>query len=326
MSTKYLEKDLVSLFQIIQKANGSLFDNFNVQLTNCLTISRLAADIFLKKFNKDYISKIPYINDMTVFNDIHKAYFGGITEVYIPKGTNLFYYDVNSLYPYASYGKMPGLKTEYVDYLNKPIMLDESLFGFFYCNIRTSNGYLGLLPYRNKNRVIYPVGNWSGWYFSEELKFAQENGYKINVIKGYSFNRESDVFKEYVNRIYKIKSNPINKTQKSIAKSLLNNLLGRFGISLDKSVTEIVDEKRFGDISSMHKIDSYKIISKNNILVTYVPKLDDGIIKSHKLDITKLLIKYKDNEVQSLDVCSIAISAAVTAYGRIHMSKVRYII
>ena len=44
-------------------------------------------------------------------------FFGGITEVYIPIGEHLKYYDVNSLYPYASYGDMPGLKAKYVDYL-----------------------------------------------------------------------------------------------------------------------------------------------------------------------------------------------------------------
>lgn len=113
-SIKYLNKDLSSLYEIIQKASASLHENFNIQITNCLTISRLAADIFLKKYNNNNkISKVPYINNMTVFNDIHKAYFGGITEVYIPRGTNLKVYDVNPLYPYASYGIMPGLNSEY---------------------------------------------------------------------------------------------------------------------------------------------------------------------------------------------------------------------
>lgn len=48
------------------------------------------------------------------------------------------------------------------------------------------------------------------------------------------------MFKKYIDHIYNIKANPANNTQKSIAKSLLNNLLGRFGIRLDKSVTKIV--------------------------------------------------------------------------------------
>lgn len=80
------------------------------------------------------------------------------------------------------------------------------------------------------------MGKWEGWYFSEELKFAKENGYKINVLEGYTFSREVDTFKDYINNIYRKKANAVNKTQKVIAKSLLNNLLGRFGINLEKPV------------------------------------------------------------------------------------------
>lgn len=70
-----------------------------------------------------------------------------------------------------------------IDYFNKPIELHDSLFGFFYCRVTSYDGYLGLLPYRMKDRVI--LGVWEGWYFSEELKFARDNGYKIEVFKGY---------------------------------------------------------------------------------------------------------------------------------------------
>lgn len=44
-------------------------------------------------------------------------------------------------------------------------------------------------------------------------------------------------------------------------------------------------------------------------------------IESHGLDFIKIVNKYKDHEVQILNVTSIAISAARTAYGRIHISR-----
>jgi hypothetical protein len=37
----------------------------------------------------------------------------------------------------------------------------------------------------------------------------------------------------------------------------------------------------------------------------------------------KILNKYKDYEVQTLNVCSIVISAAITAYAIIYMSKIK---
>ena len=46
---------------------------------------------------------------LTSYNDIKQAYFGGNTEVYKPRGKYLYYYDVNSLYPYVALQDMPGL-------------------------------------------------------------------------------------------------------------------------------------------------------------------------------------------------------------------------
>ena len=73
----------------------------------------------------------------------------------------------------------------------------------------------------------------------------------------------------------------------------------------------------------MYKIMSYKNISNDKILVSYIPKLDYNIIRDHKLDFIKIVDKFKDNEVQGLNVTSIPMSAAVTAYGRIHMNKLK---
>lgn len=67
-----------------------------------------------------------------------------------------------------------------------------------------------------------PNGEWSGWYFSEELKFAWENGYKIFVDKGYHFDKQDKVLDDYVNNLYKIKkkttkkSNPLFQNLKGI--------------------------------------------------------------------------------------------------------------
>lgn len=182
---------------------------------------------------------------------------------------------------------------------------------------------MGLLPVRYNLGIVFPLGSWEGWYFSEELKFAKENGYIIKVIKGYKFNKVKDVFFNYVNNIYNIKSNPKNKTQKTIAKSLLNNLLGKFGINMDKAITRVMSDVEFSRRYIRNKIISYKEISFNRILATYVPRLDYDVIKSHDLDFIKVSSKYNDLEMQNMDNTSIVISAAVTAYARIHISKIK---
>lgn len=84
--------------------------------------------------------------------------------------------------------------------------------------------YLGLLPVRNNEALVFPKGKWSGWYFSEELKYASRYSYKIKLIKGYNFNRVTNVFDTFVDRLYLIKSNKNNIPASQTAKLLLNSL------------------------------------------------------------------------------------------------------
>lgn len=162
---EYLKRDLLVLHKVISKANKQTFLDYGIELLDNLTISGLAMKIFLNKY---YNNNIPNINKRSLYNDIKLSYYGGITEVYKPYGENLFYYDVNSLYPYAALiNDMPALGCYKEEFINIPSDL-YSLFGFYYCNVKSSsNAYLGLLPVREKGGLHFPLGNWTGWYFSE---------------------------------------------------------------------------------------------------------------------------------------------------------------
>ena len=100
-------------------------------------------------------------------------------------------------------------------------------------------------------------------------------------------------------------------------------MLGRFGISLDKAVSKVVTYQTFTDYIKKYRIISYKTISDNKLLVTYIPSIDVDIVKQHKQDIIKVVSKNIDNEAQHRDNTSIPISAAVTAYARIHISNIK---
>jgi hypothetical protein len=89
-----------------------MFLLFDIQMTQSSTISGIAMRTFLTKHYKDTTDKIPLINSNQIYNDIYKAYYGGRVEVFIPKpidNEKLYYYDVNSLYPFASLNDLPGL-------------------------------------------------------------------------------------------------------------------------------------------------------------------------------------------------------------------------
>ena len=67
-------------------------------------------------------------------------------------------------------------------------------------------------------------------YFTPELINARDKyGYKIDVVYAYKFNKGFDVFKEFVEHFYTLKSGDSNPALKLIAKLILNSLYGKFG-------------------------------------------------------------------------------------------------
>lgn len=84
-STKYLNNDLMCLYEVITKANKQIFLYYGLDMYKNSTISKLAVSLYLSKY---YNNNIPNINKRSMYNDIKEAYYGAITEVYKPSGEN----------------------------------------------------------------------------------------------------------------------------------------------------------------------------------------------------------------------------------------------
>lgn len=102
---EYLDKDLISLLDVIAKADEYLLDNYNIDFSKCLSASSMAMKIYRTNFmdiNKQIPILAPHVDKI-----VRSSYRGGATEVYKCNGNNLHYYDINSLYPYAMLNPMP---------------------------------------------------------------------------------------------------------------------------------------------------------------------------------------------------------------------------
>jgi len=310
---------------IMNDFSTKLYLDFNTELTNATTISRLALNIFFKK----YSAKIPYINNQTMYNFIKKGYFGGITEVYKPYGENLKLIDVNSLYPYAALNPLPGLNSTYIDSLDSEKNLElDNLFGFFCARVKSPAKpiYFGLLPVNTPKGLIFPSGSFSGVWSSEELKFAKSHGYSIQVIKGFNFDRQNSSLTSYINTLYKQKSEATG-SRKTIFKSLLNNLIGRFGMHINKPITIEVDIAKRDYIASTRVIKTQHHLFNNRFLITYLPQISKEICEEHNLDYTKVLEqenkKNTSLEIKTFKDTSIAVTAMINSYARIYMNKIK---
>ena len=99
----YSIQDSCALFDCLYKLQDIYLKNYNVDITTILSTSTLSMKIFRSKFLKVNIPILKRLDDTF----IRKSYFGGATDFYQLKATNIHYYDVNSLYPFAMCKPMP---------------------------------------------------------------------------------------------------------------------------------------------------------------------------------------------------------------------------
>jgi len=324
---KYCKLDCQCLHVVLTKFNELIFNEFNININKPLTLPSLAMRIY----------KTHYMPENSLYQmlgrpewNIRESYTGGAVDVYIPHNRittflekviiffkKLYYYDVNSLYPFVmANNNMP---------IGKPIAFDGDIrnndpnaYGFFLCKI-TSPEYLAhpILQRRIKTpnglRTIAGLGSWEGWIYSEEMDNAIKYGYQFEIIKGYEF-KKGNLFKDYVLKMYELRLHyPKGDAMNLIAKLLMNSLYGKFGMKLQSTELAIYN----------CSTESGKESLKEHIQLFQESIADFIQIENHFLIIrnTMLSINYneKEDKYHGQDI-NIAIASAITAGARVQMS------
>ncbi|YP_008475016.1 hypothetical protein (mitochondrion) [Candida oxycetoniae] len=332
----YLKQDLKVLLLIMECFRNTLYVSFRIDLIKNPTISRLSLNVFKQLFSKDYMS-IPEVNVHNVYTFVSKTLFGGITTVYKPYGKDLYYYDINSFYPFSALNKMPGNRYTFIAY-KTPILItdiEKSIFNFDN-NIGYFKAYVespldlpfGLLPYKTDNGVLYPLGNFNGYWTSVELKLALDNGYKIYIYEGYVFNTMNSPFTNYVNHFYMLKSR-CSGADRVLFKSLLNNLIGRLGIKHNHKRTFLLDKPIFDLLSIGYKLENtHEIVDSYLITSNFRPKMSKIL---DNIDINKYYSASSEwlanNKVKTktpiYKESSVIMTSIINSYSRVYLNKLK---
>ncbi len=306
--TEYSLQDAKALYNSLYLAQLYYFNSFKVDIESVYSTATLSLKIFRTTFQDKPIFILPSNIDTFIRN----AYYGGGTDVYQAYAENAFYYDVNSLYPFAMLNPMP------YDILNNGKLIDlsnrtlDNFFGFALVKVVCPLDMLRpVLPVHHEGKTIYPVGTWEGTYFSEELKAVVKLGYEIILIKGYEFSK-TDLFSDYVNHFYDIKKNS-SGVERNMAKLQLNNLYGYFGRKQIGLTTTNVKNNELNSILTTRVVKSITPINDNYTTVLTYSNINYNILE--KLNSTFHTI----GSDQSYIMSNVALAAAVTAYARIVM-------
>jgi hypothetical protein len=152
---EYSLQDSNCLYDCINKLQEMYIKEYNVDITTILSTSTLSMKIFRSKFLKVNIPIFKRIDDTF----IREAYFGGATDYYKMKAENIFYYDVNSLYPFAMMKPMPYELIRKIKTFSNDFNLDN-FFGFLKVEVNLSKDIkLPLLPCKYNGKTIFPTGS-----------------------------------------------------------------------------------------------------------------------------------------------------------------------
>jgi hypothetical protein len=147
------------------------------------------------------------------------------------------------------------------------------------------------------------------------------------VLSGHLFNKSYDVFTQYINDIYKLKSEAVANIQRLVAKDLLNHLLGRFAMDADGNITVIVNEEVFARLETTRLIHNSHQLGEDSFLVTLDPVVNEDVCKEFNVYYYEALnerlgVRLLDRKSNVTGV-SIVITAAVNSYARIYMNSIK---
>jgi len=207
--------------EILWKAIAQ-FENEIVELGGQLqqTIASTAMTLFRRSFFKRDIFTSERLNLIC-----QEAYFASRVEVISRNATDFRMYDINSSFPYAMTFALPGNMIAFQTTLPD----DDSDECIYLANVTIEVPDMPLppLPFRQENRVFFPIGRWRGWFTSTDIRLAMREGATVHKVhEVYTFEPFYD-FAEYAKKIYRLRADATTDFRRLILKYLLNSLYGK---------------------------------------------------------------------------------------------------
>ncbi len=193
---------------------------------------------------------------------------------------NVAYTDINSLYPFAMSKEFPGHLEDTGTELKR--------LGVAQVTIKVPECEIAVLPFRDeRGRILYPWGKFTGVWTVPEIRAAESNGARIlKVHTAYTTDEGLFPYRDYMQRIYKIRKESNSKVEKGFYKLLMNTLFGRTGSSgeIGRTVLQTPKNKDSG------------VPYGKRVLTKYKMPLGDEVNWSHTAHITSYgrleLLKY----------------------------------
>ena len=167
------------------------------------------------------------------------AYTGGLPFIrWYGEKHNITAVDVNAMYPAVMRENLFPVGTPWKD-----SKFDARRLGIYRVKAEVPlTVKLPILPVHHKSGVRWPTGSFEAWVTSAEIKYARELGCRVDIIEGYIWPDQQDLFSEFVNTAEQLRRQHTGDAVAEMVKILQNSLYGKFGARREGTETLITDD------------------------------------------------------------------------------------
>lgn len=301
---EYHRCDCVGLLECLMLFSKQVYDEFQVNITDCYTAASLSKKIILSNYlNTKYGI---YRLDSSTDEFIRRSYQGGRCECFMLGDVqDVYYYDFTSLYPYTGTQRLPVGKPKIINETNITNIINNYPMSFVECDvIGTKEMLRDNLPLHGivkDSKFIFPYINTPTRMvlFSQEIRKGLTYGYQYKVIKCIAFDQEC-VLRDFFTDCFQKKKNAKQNGDESLThmwKIIINSGYGFWGYT-------------------PYNKDTLKMYKSNGWL---------EYLKKNRLKAVNSVKPYTFARVNSDQFSSdtnVAIASAITSYARVLLHSV----
>ena len=215
------------------------------------------------------------------------SYFGGRFEM-LQRGFigTAHVYDINSAYPYAITQLPDLLNGDW--YRTDERILDKAKVGFFKIQVDVDDlKQVCPFPFRKKNRILYPSGEFITYCTLQEL-IAVGNDVQYSIIDSYQFipRGKKLPFRKFINSLYqkRLELKKQNNPMQLPIKIIINSIYGKTGQTSHR-IGSLFNPVIFAFITGYSRAMLYQFMKKHKLENDIVAFATDSICTTKKINV-----------------------------------------
>lgn len=245
----YLEGDVMGLKELYDKLNTTVFDEDQVNISSYISTSSLTFNLWKRSIRSKFSIQLPNLEQEIAFRQsvrggrTYKSKHNFVSKEYEGfKNGEIEFDEINdycmdadvvSLYP-AAMAKYPYPVGECKKWNG-----EEGKIGIYKIKYETNKNLMHSVGGRRVDKALkWDLSDSEGWYTSIDIEDMIDNGYKVEILEGWFWEKVEYVFKDYIDKLFTKKGKLATEGKKGTVEYLLSKLYmnGLYGKNIQRPI------------------------------------------------------------------------------------------